>query len=94
MICKLLNNEKLYKKLAFALIIFSFLLYALMPLNLCLPLSYCVITALTVVMAIVSEVSFWVGGLMLGKDVVTKIRKKIRIGNMFNLIKTKRRKDR
>lgn len=88
--CSLLKNKKVYNRIAFGLVIFSFVLYAIMPMNLCLPVSYCVISGITIAMMILSEVAFWLGGIMLGKDVVIGIRKKISIKRIVQCMKEKR----
>ena len=90
--CSLLKNKKLNKKIAIGLVIFSFVLYANMPLNQCIPASYCVISGITISMMLLSEVSFWLGGIMLGKDVVIGIRKKISMKGIVQYIKEKRRR--
>lgn len=83
MIGKLGNDKRCYRGIALGFVIFSFLLYAVMPFNLCLPFSYCVITGITVTMVALSEVLFWICGIMLGKEAVKKLREKVSIKCMM-----------
>ena len=86
-------NKKVYKILAICLIVMSFVLYIIMPFNICLPFSVCTITGITGAMIIVSEIIFWVGSLMIGRDVALKIRKKFNIKRIVNyMIERKKEK--
>lgn len=80
---------KLSRGIAIGLIIFSFVLYAIMPFNVCLPFSTCIIVGITGAMMIMSEIVFWIGSLMIGKEVARKIRNKISFGNIVNKIRKK-----
>jgi hypothetical protein len=83
----LVINKKLYKIVAISLIVMSFLLYIIMPFNVCLPFSACIIAGITGAMVIVSEVIFWAGSLMIGKEVAMKMRSKFSIRNIMNQIR-------
>jgi hypothetical protein len=65
----------------------SFALYAIMPFNACLPFSVCTIAGIKMA---ISEVIFWVGSLMIGRDVALKIRKKYSIRTIVNHIKDRK----
>lgn len=80
-------NKKLYKIVAIGFIVMSFLLYILMPFNTCLPFSACVIAGITGAMIVVSEIIFWTGSLMIGREVALKIRKKFGIKNIISQIR-------
>ena len=82
-------DMKLSRSIAIGLIILSFVLYAIMPFNVCLPFSTCIIVGITGSMMVLSEIVFWIGSLMIGKEVATKIRKKFNICNFMNKIKKK-----
>jgi hypothetical protein len=69
----------------------SFLLYAIIPFNVCLPFSACIIAGITVSMLALSEIIFWIGGLMIGREVTLKIRNKFNIINIINHRKEKRK---
>ncbi|WP_240903807.1 transporter suffix domain-containing protein [Chengkuizengella sediminis] len=69
------------KKLGFILIIFSFIFYGLILIVPFLNVSTGFKTAVTGILIIVGEISFWVGGLILGREVVKKYR------NFFNIKK-------
>jgi hypothetical protein len=84
-------NKKLSNTIAISLIVISFLLYALMPLNACLPFSACIIAGVTGAMMIVSEIVFWIGSLMIGREAALKIRKKFSIKNAVNHIKGRKK---
>ncbi len=69
------DNKKLkWKGLAVAFIVLSFLIYVVLPFNLCLPFSGSIIAALTAGMMIVSEIIFWIGCIILGKELASKYR--------------------
>lgn len=80
---------KLSRGIALGLIIFSFVLYAVIPFNVCLPFSTCIIVGITGAMMIISEIVFWIGSLMIGKEVAIKIRKKISFNNVIKKIRKK-----
>ena len=80
-------NKKLSNSIAIGLIILSFLLYAIMPLNTCLPFSACIITGITGAMMLISEIVFWIGSLMIGREAALRIRKKFSIKNAVTYIK-------
>jgi hypothetical protein len=79
-----------YKIISISFIVISFLLYAVTPFNVCLPFSACVIAGITGGMMVVSEIIFWIGSLMIGREVALKIRKKFSIKNLINYIKTRK----
>ena len=84
------NRKKVYRIIAISLIVMSFVLYAIMPFNACLPFSVCTIAGITGIMMVISEVIFWVGSLMIGRDVALKIRKKYSIRTIVNHIKDRK----
>ncbi|MBE5975437.1 transporter suffix domain-containing protein [Lacrimispora xylanisolvens] len=84
------NRKKVYRIIAISLIVMSFVLYAIMPFNACLPFSVCTIAGITGIMMAISEVIFWVGSLMIGRDVALKIRKKYSIRTIVNHIKDRK----
>jgi len=84
-------NKKIYQIFAICLIVMSFVLYVIMPFNTCLPFSRCTITVITGVMMVVSEIIFWIGSLMIGRDVALKIRKKFSIMRIVNYMKTRKK---
>lgn len=88
--CKDANRKKVYRIIAISLIVMSFVLYAIMPFNACLPFSVCTIAGITGIMMAISEVIFWVGSLMIGRDVALKIRKKYSIRTIVNHIKDRK----
>lgn len=65
------------QKVALGMIILSCLLYVLMPFNICLPLSACMIAGITAIMWGSSEVLFYAGGALLGKSAMDSLKKKI-----------------
>ena len=83
------NRSKGYQVLAISLIVMSFVLYAIMPFNTCLPFSVCAIAGITGAMMIISEVIFWIGSLMIGREVALKIRKKFSIRSIINYLKAR-----
>ena len=85
--CEAVNKKKSYRMIAISLIVMSFVLYAIMPFNACLPFSVCTMAGITGIMMVVSEVIFWIGSLMIGRDVALKIRKKYSIRTIVNHIK-------
>ncbi|MTK09482.1 MAG: transporter suffix domain-containing protein [Hungatella sp.] len=84
------NRKKVYRIIAISLIVMSFVLYAIMPFNACLPFSVCTIAGITGIMMAISEVIFWVGSLMIGRNVALKIRKKYSIRTIVNHIKDRK----
>lgn len=89
--CIELNKKKVYQFIAIGLIVMSFVIYAIMPFNTCLPFSACIIAGITGAMMILSEIIFWIGSLMIGRDVALKIRKKISIIKIFNHIRERKK---
>lgn len=89
--CLNITRKMLYKIIAISLIIMSFVLYIIMPFNACLPFSACVIGVITGAMIVLSEIIFWIGSLMIGRDVALKIRRKISIANIVNYIKERKK---
>jgi hypothetical protein len=83
------NRGNIYKIIAFSLIIMSFVLYAIMPFNACLPFSACIIAGITGLMMILSEIIFWIGSLMLGREALKRFKNKFSIISII-----KRRKER
>ncbi|MBE5988216.1 hypothetical protein BXY41_109131 [Lacrimispora xylanisolvens] len=90
--CKDPDRKKVYRIIAISLIVMSFVLYAIMPFNACLPFSVCTIAGITGIMMVISEVIFWVGSLMIGRDVALKIRKKYSIRTIVNHIKDRKQR--
>ena len=84
------NRKKVTRIIAISLIVMSFVLYAIMPFNACLPFSVCTIAGITGIMMAISEVIFWVGSLMIGRDVALKIRKKYSMRTIVNHIKDRK----
>lgn len=90
--CEDPDRKKVYRIIAISLIVMSFVLYAIMPFNACLPFSVCTIAGITGIMMVISEVIFWVGSLMIGRDVALKIRKKYSIRTIINHIKDRKQR--
>ncbi len=90
--CEDPDRKKVYRIIAISLIVMSFVLYAIMPFNACLPFSVCTIAGITGIMMVISEVIFWVGSLMIGRDVALKIRKKYSIRTIVNHIKDRKQR--
>jgi hypothetical protein len=86
------RNKKAHQLIAASLIIMSFLLYAIMPLNAYLPYSARTIAGITGAMIITSEIVFWIGSLMIGREVALRIRKKFSLVRICNNMKTQRRR--
>lgn len=84
----IIGNQRTYKIIAISLIVLSFLFYIIMPFNVCLPFSTCIIVGLTGAMMVLSEIIFWIGSLMIGKEVAMKIRRSMNIKNLITQIKT------
>jgi hypothetical protein len=62
-----------------------------MPFNTCLPFSACTIAGITGAMMIVSEIIFWIGSLMIGRDVALKIRKRFSIMRIVNHMRKRKK---
>lgn len=88
---KEVNMKNVNKIIAITLIIISFLLYAIMPFNICLPFSACTIAGITGGMIIVSEIIFWIGCLMIGREVALKIKKKFSIMRIVNCMRGRKK---
>jgi hypothetical protein len=71
------------KKLGIVLFILSFVLYALILMVPLLPVSLQTKTLITTLLVVVGEISFWSGGLILGKEVVRKYRRFFNPKNWF-----------
>ncbi len=89
---KCIEKKKIYKVIALSLIVISFTLYAIMPFNACLPFPAATVAGITLAMVIVSEIIFWIGSLMLGREVVLKIRKKFSIMRIINAIRRQKKR--
>ncbi len=87
------RNKKRREMIAIGLIAMSFVLYFIIPLNLCLPYSVPVKATITGTMMVVSEVVFWVGGLMIGREVALKIKKRFSIKNLITCIRGDRKEN-
>ncbi len=79
MLYKRAKGSFTYKLMAWGLILLSFLLYGILPFNLCLPVSNCMKAGIVSGMLIVSEIAFWVGSIMLGKKVVATVLSRLNI---------------
>jgi hypothetical protein len=84
-------NKKIYQTIAISLIVMSFVLYIIMPFNACLPFSVCAKAGITGVMIIISEIIFWMGCLMLGREVALKIRRKFSIMRIINYLRVRKK---
>jgi short-subunit dehydrogenase len=73
-----------FQKIALGMVITSFLLYVILPIVSFLPISVPLKLILTSLMMGSSEVLFWSGGVMYGKDLLTKKFKKIPFLNCFS----------
>lgn len=71
------TKRKGIKKFAIGLVILSFVLYALLPIVPFLNFDAKIKVAITAAMMGTSEVIFWVGGAILGKEIVAKYKKYI-----------------
>lgn len=67
------------QKVALGMLLISCLLYVLLPFNICLSFSACVIAGITAVMWGSSEVLFYVGGVLLGKSAMDVLKKKLKL---------------
>jgi hypothetical protein len=88
--CVTINKTKIYRMIAISLIVISFLLYIIMPFNICLPFSACVIAGITVGMMVISEIVFWIGSIMIGRELAMKIRQKFSWKNIISKFKTRK----
>lgn len=88
--CIKVNNKKVYRIIAITLIAMSFVLYVVMPFNICLPFSACMIAVITGTMMVVSEIIFWIGSLMIGREVALKIKNKLNIIRIFDCIRKRK----
>jgi len=86
-----MNKRKVFQIIAISLIIMSFVLYAIMPFNTCLPFSGCTIAGITGAM-IISEIIFWVGSLMIGRDIVLRIKKKYSLMSIINYMRDRKKR--
>lgn len=62
-----------------------------MPLNICLPFSTGVIAGITGAMIIASEIIFWIGSLMIGRDIAVKIKKKLSVMRILNYLRERKK---
>jgi xanthosine utilization system XapX-like protein len=84
-------NQKIYKIIAMGIIILSLVLYIIMPLNICLPFSTCAVAGITGSMIIASEILFWIGSLMIGRDIALKIKKKLSVTRILNYLRERKK---
>ncbi|HEX3021937.1 MAG TPA: transporter suffix domain-containing protein, partial [Lachnospiraceae bacterium] len=77
------EKTKKRRKLAIIAVILSFLLYALLPVVGFIPISIKIKTVLIPSMMVISEILFWVGGAILGKDVISKYKRFFNPCNWF-----------
>jgi hypothetical protein len=71
------------KKIGVLLFILSFVFYALILMIPLLSVSLQMKTILTTILIVAGEISFWTGGLILGKEVVRKYRRYFNPRNWF-----------
>jgi hypothetical protein len=71
------------KKIGVLLFILSFVFYALILMIPLLSVSLQMKTILTSILIVAGEISFWTGGLILGKEVVRKYRRYFNPRNWF-----------
>lgn len=90
--CIAMNKRKVFQIIAISLIIMSFVLYAIMPFNTCLPFSGCTIAGITGAMIIISEIIFWVGSLMIGRDIILRIKKKYSLMSIINYMRDRKKR--
>lgn len=74
------------QKVAICMIAISCILYVLLPFNMCLPFSACIIAAISAIMWGSSEILFYAGGILLGKNTMSTIKKKFSIKKLTNRI--------
>ena len=84
-------NKKIYQTVAISLIVMSFVLYIIMLFNACLPFSVCTKAGITGAMIMISEIIFWIGCLMLGREVALKIRRKFSIMRIINYLRARKK---
>jgi 4-amino-4-deoxy-L-arabinose transferase-like glycosyltransferase len=65
----------MFKKLGYILLILSFLFYGLILIVPFLSITLTVKSVITTVLIIIGEICFWVGGIILGKELINKYRK-------------------
>lgn len=85
--CEINNKTKIYRVIAITLIVISFLLYIIIPFNVCLPFSVCIIAGITVGMMVISEIIFWIGSIMIGRELAMKIKHKFSLKYIINKFK-------
>ncbi|SFA88278.1 MULTISPECIES: transporter suffix domain-containing protein [unclassified Bacillus (in: firmicutes)] len=78
------------RRLGIVLIILSTLLFFMIPVLPFLPITVKMKVMMTTVLAISAEIIFWIGGFILGKDVIKKYR---RYFNPLRYLKRKGEKD-
>lgn len=78
------------RRIGIGLIILSTILFFMIPVLPFLSITVKMKVFMTTVLAITAEITFWVGGFILGKDVVKKYRKYL---NPFRYLKRKNKKD-
>lgn len=71
------------KKLGIVLVVLSFILYSGILLVPAMPFSLGVKALITSALVILGEVSFWVGGFILGRDVIKRYKKYLNPLNWF-----------
>lgn len=71
------------RKIGMILFIFSFVLYGLILVVPVLPISNVARGGVVATLIIVGEIAFWVGGVLLGKELVRKYRKWLNPLNWF-----------
>lgn len=84
------ENEKeggILRKIAIGLVVLSFVLYGLLPVVPFLPVGISTKAVITGGMLVTSEIVFWVGGVILGKEIVSKFRKVLNPCNWFSSCK-------
>jgi hypothetical protein len=77
----------LLKKIGFLLFVLSFVFYGLILLIPLLSVSLKTKTIITTSLIVIGEITFWSGGLILGKEVMKKYRSLFNPKNWFKRIK-------
>lgn len=72
------------QKLAIGMIIISCILFGLLPFNILLPFSACIIAGITAVMWGSSEVLFYAGGAILGKSAFDALKRKLSVKRLIS----------
>ncbi len=74
-----MNKKKITRlqKVGLGMILLSCILYVLLPFNMCLPFSACIITGVSAIMWGSSEILFYAGGAILGKNFMDALKKKV-----------------